>query len=69
MSVRQFLHYLSTRQIESTTVYECRHCGTTVDSQADPCPYCGLLEAVEYELPKEETVSALWGTLFERQNI
>ncbi len=51
MSVPQLLHRLFTRQNESTTVYECRHCGTTIDSQTDPCPYCGPTEVVEYELP------------------
>ncbi len=51
MSVPQLLHCLFTRQNESMTVYECRHCGTTIDSKTDPCPYCGPTEIVEYELP------------------
>jgi len=51
MSVPQLLHRLFTRQTESTTVYECRYCGTTIDSQTDSCPYCGPTEVVEYELP------------------
>jgi len=51
MTVPQLLHRLFTRQDEPTTIYECRHCGTTVDSQTDSCPYCGPTEIIEYELP------------------
>jgi rubrerythrin len=50
MSVPQFLHRLLAGQSESTTVYECRYCRTTIDSQTDSCPYCGPTEVVEYEL-------------------
>ncbi len=50
MTVLQVLHRLLTRQRKSTTIYECRYCGTTVDSQTDPCPYYGPIEVVEYEL-------------------
>ena len=35
---------------QATTVYECRQCGTTVETEADACPYCGLTDIVEYEL-------------------
>ncbi len=49
MSVPQLLHRLFTMQNELTTVYECRYCGTTIDSQTDPCPYCGPTEVVEYK--------------------
>ncbi len=51
MSVPQLLYRLFTMQDEPTTVYECRYCGTTLDSQTDSCPYCGPTEVVEYELP------------------
>ncbi len=40
MSISQLLHRLFTRQDEPTIIYECRYCGTTVNSQTDPCPYC-----------------------------
>ena len=32
------------------TVYECRTCGTTVDSAAGVCPYCGPTDVVEFDL-------------------
>jgi rubrerythrin len=51
MSVPQLLQRLLASQVGSMTVYECRYCGTTIDSQTDPCPYCGPTAVVEYELP------------------
>ena len=31
-------------------VYECRTCGTTLDSDADSCPHCGPTEVKKFEL-------------------
>lgn len=31
------------------TVYECRHCGTTLDSGAERCPRCETASVVRYE--------------------
>jgi ribosomal protein L37E len=33
----------------SSTVYECRRCGTTVSPRTKVCPQCGYEEIVEYE--------------------
>jgi rubrerythrin len=33
-----------------TTIYECRHCGTTLDDEADRCPSCGGSETSRYEV-------------------
>ena len=33
-----------------TSFYECRHCGTTVDSPEEVCPACGEAEIAEYVL-------------------
>lgn len=33
----------------SSTVYECRRCGTTVTAKASRCPRCGNDEIVAYE--------------------
>ncbi len=51
MSILQLFHRLVARQSKSTTVYECRYCGTIIDSQTDQCPYCGPTEVVKYEFP------------------
>lgn len=31
-------------------VYECRHCGTTLESELDECSLCGTSDVVRYEL-------------------
>lgn len=31
-------------------LYECRRCGTTVDSKADRCPHCETDEVARYEI-------------------
>lgn len=33
-----------------TAVYECRHCGTTLESELDECPTCGKDAVVRYEI-------------------
>ncbi len=30
-------------------VYECRHCGTSVESAAEPCPACARSDIATYE--------------------
>jgi rubrerythrin len=32
-----------------STVYECRHCGTTVTAHASRCPRCGYDEIAVFE--------------------
>jgi rubrerythrin len=32
------------------TVYECRTCGTTLESAEETCPYCGPTDVVEFDL-------------------
>lgn len=32
------------------TVYECRHCGTTLESELDECPTCGDGTVARYEI-------------------
>lgn len=34
---------------EPTVLYECRHCGATLDSETDTCPYCGPSETARFE--------------------
>lgn len=36
--------------IGNTAIYECRHCGTTLESDLDECPICGHGDIVSYEL-------------------
>jgi rubrerythrin len=31
-------------------LYECRHCGTTLDGEESTCPNCGTGEIAHYEL-------------------
>lgn len=39
------------RILTEDVVYECRHCGTTLESELDECPYCGTRGGVvRYEL-------------------
>lgn len=32
------------------TVYECRHCGATLEADSEECPHCERGEAVAYDL-------------------
>ena len=34
---------------EDTVLYECRHCGTTLEEREGPCPECESTEIVAYE--------------------
>ena len=31
-------------------VYECRHCGKTIESELDECPTCGKEAGIKYEI-------------------
>ncbi|MFB6105403.1 MAG: zinc-ribbon domain-containing protein [Halobacteriaceae archaeon] len=35
---------------QTETVYECRHCGTTVDPDAAQCPSCGRTQFAEFSI-------------------
>lgn len=49
--LRQSISVLLGGEDGEDPVHECRHCGTTVDSEDDPCPHCGTdAEIVSYEL-------------------
>jgi predicted RNA-binding Zn-ribbon protein involved in translation (DUF1610 family) len=37
-------------QRSGQVVFECRHCGETVDSETVECPACGRAEIGRYEL-------------------
>ncbi len=39
-----------TTQTETAVVYECRRCGTTVDSDTETCPACESDAIVEYRI-------------------
>ena len=34
----------------STLYFECRQCGTTVDSKTDACPECGSTDIATYDV-------------------
>jgi len=34
----------------TTTLYECRHCGTTLSADTETCPTCGEEDVVCYQL-------------------
>ncbi|WP_276248400.1 hypothetical protein [Haladaptatus sp. YSMS36] len=36
-------------EVADNTVYECRHCGMTLDHGDSRCPYCGPTEVVTFE--------------------
>lgn len=35
---------------KNEVVYECRRCGTTVDSETETCPTCGADTIVQYQI-------------------
>lgn len=35
---------------DDDVIYECRHCGTTLDEQQDTCPTCGGDDVVAFDL-------------------
>ncbi|WP_449289640.1 DUF7129 domain-containing putative zinc-binding protein [Natronococcus pandeyae] len=36
---------------QSEVVYECRHCGTSVDKHTEACPACGSEAIAMYHIP------------------
>lgn len=39
----------ASREPSAPTVYECRHCGTTLDAGVERCPRCETASVVRYE--------------------
>ncbi|ELY34484.1 hypothetical protein C500_00137 [Natrialba magadii ATCC 43099] len=35
---------------EEETLYECRHCGVSIEDDVTTCPTCGSTEVAQYEL-------------------
>lgn len=35
---------------EDGPIYECRRCGTTLDSEFDECPACGIRDVARYDI-------------------
>ena len=50
MSALSRLKQALSAQPETTTVVECRHCGTPLQADADICDECGSEEVARYEL-------------------
>ena len=40
-------------QSSGQPVFECRHCGTTVETLDEPCPACGSAGIAKYDLSTE----------------
>lgn len=36
--------------LEEDPIYECRRCGTTLESELDECPICGTSDVARYDL-------------------
>jgi len=36
-------------ETQTTRLAECRHCGESVDAEAEACPECGSYEIARYE--------------------
>ena len=39
----------STSETSVVTLYECRHCGRTLDAAVEECPTCGTADIAYYE--------------------
>lgn len=48
--MRELVRWLLRLPGDEHTVHECRHCGTTVDRETDPCPACGTTDIVRYHI-------------------
>lgn len=44
------LNTLTHETTRQTLIHECSHCGTTLDSRNDSCPYCEDARVVTFEL-------------------
>ncbi|AEN07666.1 hypothetical protein halTADL_1977 [Halohasta litchfieldiae] len=40
---------VSTRTATTSTLYECRHCGTTLSADTETCPTCGGEDVARYQ--------------------
>jgi rubrerythrin len=47
--VETFRGVVGTRTSSPSTLYECRHCGTTLSEDAETCPTCGGDDVVCYQ--------------------
>ncbi|CDK39102.1 zinc-ribbon domain-containing protein [Halorubrum sp. AJ67] len=50
MRRKQFIQQIVRLEPSSTTHHECRHCGYTVENNANECPQCGSHEIAAYDL-------------------
>ena len=50
MLSKQFIQQIVRLELPSTTHYECRHCGYSVEKDVDECPQCGSQEIAAYDL-------------------
>ena len=50
MISKQFIQQIVRPEPSSTTLYECRHCGYSVEEDIDECPQCGADEIAAYDL-------------------
>ncbi|SEN99784.1 hypothetical protein SAMN05216388_10073 [Halorientalis persicus] len=48
--MKRFFHRALLGTASTQVVYECRHCGTTVDPDGEACPTCGRSDIVRYEV-------------------
>ncbi|THE64791.1 hypothetical protein D8Y22_11070 [Salinadaptatus halalkaliphilus] len=49
-AVRETVKSVLFRTDESTTIEECRRCGTTIESRGPECPTCGCEDIVTYRI-------------------
>jgi len=50
MLSKQFIQRIVRLEPSSTTLYECRHCGYSVEENVDECPQCGSHKIAAYDL-------------------
>ena len=50
MLSKQFIQRIVRLEPSSTTLYECRHCGYSVEENVDECPQCGSHEIAAYDI-------------------
>lgn len=47
-SVFKTIKTLFTTRSNHQVLYECRHCGTTLDADSEQCPTCGTAEIARF---------------------
>ena len=50
MLSKEIFSWVVSLQSSTTEVRECRHCGCSVEDDADECPICGSQEIATYDL-------------------